>query len=198
MSPKAKTTTALAVKPADFIALELVKQSDADLPALVYDFLGGQPLQVKHLQKAIVSSGGGVAWKVQNGRGRPTMAEEIDGVIIDLRRIRGWHKVPYDQSSGGTAPDCFSIDMVKDIGTFQGHDCLTCPMNQWGSSSRGSGNGKACGERIRLFLLRQDDLFPMIVNVPPTSLAPVEQYLVGLSDNLILPHHLQIYLNAIF
>ena len=188
MPPKAKQSTALELAKKDFAALQLIENSDASLPDIVHDFLAGQPLGVKHLQKGIVASGGGVAWKVQHGRGRPTMAEELDGVIIDVRRTRAWYKIPYEQSGGGSPPDCFSIDMVKGIGTFQGQDCATCPMNQWGSNVRGSGKGKACGERIRLFLLRKDNLLPMMIGVPPTSLDPVEQYLVGILDKGIFQY----------
>lgn len=187
MPPKAKTS-ALAIKPDEFNALAMIQSAERPLPEIVNDFLAGQPLQVKHLQKGIVASGGGVAWKIQAGRGRPTATEEIDGVIIDVRRTRAWYKVPYEQSGGGTAPDCFSIDMVKGIGTFQDQDCATCPMNQWGSSPRGSGKGKLCGERIRLFLLRQDSLLPMVIGVPPTSLDPVEQYLIGILDKGIFQY----------
>lgn len=192
MTTKKKSQeTALAVS--DFTALSMIKDSGGDLMETIHDFLAGGELRIQHLQRGVVPTGGNIMWMVKAGKGRPTAVETIEGVIIEAKRSRAWYKVPYEESGGGSPPDCISLDMRKGVALTEhgpGTDCATCPFNQWGSSSRkgGSGRGKACGERIWLFLLRQDHLLPMLINAPTTSLESIDQYLMSILDSGIMQY----------
>src|ERR1043165_2918261 len=68
--------------------------------------------------------------------------------------------------------------MVKGIGK-PGGDCLKCPMAQFGSAigqDGKPGRGQAC-KHVRLMLfLRQDDLIPLLVPVPPSSVKAAKKY----------------------
>ena len=54
-------------------------------------------------------------------------------------------------------------------------DCGTCPLNQYGSGKNGA---KACKNRRRLYLLREGDIFPVILSLPTGSLKAFTRYLM--------------------
>ena len=64
--------------------------------------------------------------------------------------------------------------------------CATCPMNQFGSDPKG-GKGKACKEMRRLFILQKGDMYPSIMNVPPTSLRQWDAYVSALLSKKQIP-----------
>jgi len=53
--------------------------------------------------------------------------------------------------------------------------CKNCPYNQWGSDP--DTGGKACKNMHRIYLLRDGDLFPLLISLPPTSIKPFSNYL---------------------
>lgn len=66
-----------------------------------------------------------------------------------------------------TPPQCQSADGKTGYGA-PGGVCLTCPLNKFGSDSRGS--GKACKNMRTLYVLRSGDMMPYILSLPPTSI----------------------------
>ena len=52
--------------------------------------------------------------------------------------------------------------------SFDGKACAHCPYNDFGSKD-GESNAKACKESVLLFLLRPDNIIPLLVRVPVTS-----------------------------
>lgn len=95
----------------------------------------------------------------------------IEGVIVAHHTTRAYWAKPF---SGSTPPDCYSVDGRVGIGE-PGGECARCPLNQWGSDNKG-GRGKACKEMRRVYLLRHDEAIPILVTLPPTSLAAYQQY----------------------
>ena len=55
-------------------------------------------------------------------------------------------------------------------------------MNEFGSSTSGSGNGKACKEQMQLFMLQSDAVLPIQVSLPPTSLKGFRKYMTRLAS----------------
>lgn len=121
-----------------------------------------------------IPSGGGIAFEVPGDDSEnPDMAKEVVGVIVDHHPMNSWWA---DEYSGGNAPpDCASIDGKTGIfaGTGECLDCATCQRNQFGSD----GNGKACKNLHRLYVLREGEPLPVIFNIPPTSLKAFKDYL---------------------
>ena len=52
--------------------------------------------------------------------------------------------------------------------------CSECPLNEFGS---GENNSKACKTRRRVFLLREGELFPMILSLPTGSMKEFSRYI---------------------
>lgn len=74
---------------------------------------------------------------------------------------------------GNNPPDCGSFDGVTGLGN-PGGNCKTCPYNQYGS---GEGQAKACKNRRMLYILREGEVFPMMLNLPTGSLREFTNYM---------------------
>ena len=65
----------------------------------------------------------------------------------------------------GMPPICLSRDSII---SDDGKSCAKCPYNDFGSKD-GETNAKACKESVLLFLLRPNNILPLLVRVPVTS-----------------------------
>lgn len=167
---KTATSTALAtVDPKNYAILD----ADSNVAELVASNLAGESISEFDLDQVKVPTGGGTRWSLPTLSG-DIESEEITGIIMHVGKRRQYW------SSGeptGAPPECHSRDMLKGIGK-PGGDCEACPNNQFGSGKNGS--GKACKETRSLFLIREKDQLPIVVNIPPGSLKNVKQYLMRL------------------
>ena len=89
------------------------------------------------------------------------MSEELSGLSVSFERI----KIPIG---------CGSFDGVTGRGN-PGGLCRNCPYNEFGSGENGA---KACKNRRRLYLLREGDVFPVILSLPTGSLKGFTRYLM--------------------
>lgn len=114
-----------------------------------------------------VPSGGGTAFEIPTPDGDDTdVVKEIEGVIVHHHPVNAYWAEEY--SGGNEPPDCSSMDGRVGTGEPGGY-CRTCPMNEWGSGS--DGTGKACQNRRWVFVLQQGEMFPVLFSLPPTSLS---------------------------
>lgn len=84
------------------------------------------------------------------------------------------------------APDCFSVNGISpDVASAakQSTMCATCPQNIWGSVTTERGRkAKACRDGRRIAVVPMGDVEngafggPMLLDIPPTSLANLEMY----------------------
>jgi hypothetical protein len=156
------------------------KHDPARLAALVQQNLGGERIDEFALDRIRVPAGGGTRWTVPTLEGEQEVPE-LEGVVIGWRPGRAYWKESLEESGGGSPPDCSSDDGVFGQGD-PGGDCEACPMSQWGSSPKGT-NAQACKAFRLLFLMRPQDLLPVVVVVPPSSLRGVQNYLLRLTSN---------------
>lgn len=131
------------------------------------------------LDKCKVPTGGSTRWEVPTLEGNESQ-EEIEGIIIHWKDVRAFWQEEY--SGGNTPPDCYADDAQTGVGN-PGGDCATCPMSQWGSADKG--DGQKCKEMRILFLLREDDILPLAIPAPPTSVANIKQYFMRLASKAI-------------
>lgn len=103
--------------------------------------------------------------------GETDAAKEFTGVILYHHPLFAYYRERFN--GGNNAPDCGSYDGVTGVGT-PGGSCAKCPLSQFGS---GENNGKACKSRRRVFLLREGELFPMILSLPTGSLREFSRYI---------------------
>lgn len=136
--------------------------------------LDGEKITEFDLPQARVPSGGGKYFALTAGE--PTAS--IEGVIaLAVRRRAYWAE---GDSPDGSPPDCASRDMQRGVGD-PGGNCSECPFAEWGTGREG--RGKACKERLLLFVIRRDDLIPLVVSVPPTGLGAIRRYRLGLKGS---------------
>lgn len=157
----------------------LLRMNPTDAQELLRDALGGESLSIRDLDRVKVPSGGGTTWELPTLDGE-TAVKEIEGVIIHRATRRAyWEYAMEDRPDGDDGrPQCSSDDGELGLGD-PGGSCATCPYNEFESDIKG-GPGKACKEMRQLFVLTKDDILPLVVTVPPASLANVKAYLLRL------------------
>lgn len=105
------------------------------------------------------------------GDEEPEMAKSLSCVILYNHPAFAYYTDKYQ--GGNNPPDCGSFDGVTGIGT-PGGSCKNCPFNEYGS---GEGQAKACKNRRMLYLLREGEVFPMMLNLPTGSLKEFTNYM---------------------
>jgi hypothetical protein len=140
--------------------------------------VGDAGLSAGDFERIKVPAGGGIAWSVQGLDGEE-MIKELSGIIIAWRDTRAYWSLSMEESDGSMPPDCYSMDARTGTGK-PGGDCHKCPLAQFGSDPKGE--GQACKLIRQLFLIREDNLLPEIVNLPPSSVKPARQYFLRLAS----------------
>ena len=123
------------------------------------------------LDRIKIPAGGSTAFEIPTGDSdEPEMVKEITGVILFNHPANAYYKDKY--TGGSNPPDCSSFDGIHGTGT-PGGNCKTCPYNKFGS---GDGKSKACKNRRILYILREGQLFPVILNLPVGSSGAYKNY----------------------
>ena len=123
-----------------------------------------------------IPSGGGLVFEVPgDDPENPDTEKVIRGIIVHHHAVNAWWKEAY--TGGNAAPDCASLDgkLGVDMVTGETKRCDTCPFNQFGSAD--NGNGKACKNGHRIYILREGEMLPLMISLPPTSLKALKDYL---------------------
>jgi hypothetical protein len=169
---------------------EIVKKETAISPFVIFNTeiadireamnvnVGDTDLTAGDLERIKIPAGGGTAWTIQGLDGEE-MVKELSGIIISWRDTRAYWSVPMDESDGNMPPDCYSLDARTGTGK-PGGNCHNCGNAQFGSDAKGE--GQACKLVRLLFLIREGNLLPEIVHLPPSSLKPARQYFLRLAS----------------
>lgn len=167
------------VIPSNFKALSVPAKQ---LVATLTNNLGGQSLKVYDLDRIKVPAGGATVWEVPGLKG--SQAEKVlEGIILHSKDARSYWQNKYGSGEGSQPPDCTSADMVTGVGN-PGGDCLKCPFAQFGSAidDKGKpGKGQACQHRKLMLFLRQEDMIPMLISVPASSVKLAQKYFLRLA-----------------
>lgn len=155
----------------------LAKVEDFNFPVLGDDLGEAMSEEMEGLSiefdRVKIPSGGGLAFEVPgDDPDNPDMVKELVGVIVDHHPVNAYWENKY--SGQNNPPDCSSLDGKSGTGN-PGGDCKTCPFNQWGSDPETG--GKACKNMHRIYLLREGEMFPLMISLPPTSIKPFANYL---------------------
>jgi hypothetical protein len=167
-----------------------IAQTDSSLLAEVLQENIGGSLSRFDFDTVKMPAGGGLQWTVPTLTGED-QEDELTGIIVYWKEARAYWEQSFDDSGGGTPPDCSSDDMFKGTGLFGADSpsnpsgrCDSCAMSQWGSSEK-SENGQACKQVRVLFMVRPDDMLPMAVVMPPTSIKPIKKYMLRLASKSV-------------
>ena len=101
----------------------------------------------------------------------PDTVKEFSAVILYHHPIHAFYRNKY--TGGNQPPDCGSFDGVVGEGD-PGGSCSKCPYNQFGSGENGS---KACKNRRRIYVLREGEIFPLLLSLPTGSLKEFSRYI---------------------
>ena len=104
----------------------------------------------------------------------PEMVNTIEAVIVAKQAHNVYYRDAYG-SSDDNQPTCYSND--AEHGTTFG-DCGACKFNKFGSAE--NGRGKACSNKVELYLMMEDKSFPTILDIPPSGIKALKEYIKGL------------------
>ena len=156
---------------ADYIAL------NNNALSVIRENLKNQPMSLELFDVVKSPSGGSTVFSVP-GLAGDEAEKELAGIILDYTTPRAYWTTP--EPVEGTPPDCLSANSII---SADGKACATCPYNDFGSKD-GESNAKACKESVLLFLLRPNNVLPILVRVPVTSKTRFLKYTARLAGSL--------------
>ena len=150
-----------------------------ELPAVSGNMGAAMAEEMEGLQLSFprvkIPSGGGLAFEVPgDDPENPDTEKEISGVIVDHHPVNAYWADKY--AGGNNPPDCSSMD--GKVGMDQDGNrkpCNSCQMNEWGTAE--DGRGKACKNMHRVYILREGEMLPLLLTLPPTSLKNLSDYI---------------------
>ena len=147
------------------------KLQDFDLSLALSDELAGLSSSFERIK---IPAAGSTVFEVPGeDPDSPEAVKDFSAVILHHHPLNAFYRKgpPAAQSAR-----LGSFDGVLGEGD-PGGSCAVCPYNQFGS---GEGGGKACKNRRRIYLLREGDVFPMLLSLPTGSLKDYTRYLMRL------------------
>lgn len=120
-----------------------------------------------------IPSGGGLAFEVPgDDPDNPDIEREIIGVVLLRHAANGYWKDAFGGENN--QPDCYSGDGKVGVDRLTGlcQDCDTCPRNQF----KEDGSGKDCKNMQNLYIVREGEMFPIKLVLPPTSIKNLRDY----------------------
>lgn len=122
-----------------------------------------------------IPAGGGTTFEIPSADSEETESvKELTGVIVFNHPAFAFYHEKY--KGGSNPPDCGSFDGVTGVGN-PGGSCNNCPYNKFGS---GDGQSKLCKNKRMLYILREGELFPLVLTLPTGSLRTFTNYVKGL------------------
>ena len=163
--------TILATTNSDYLAL------NSNALDIIRANLKNQPLSFDFFDVVKSPSGGSTVFSVP-GLAGDEAAKELTGIILDYTTPRAYWDTP--DPVEGTPPTCLSQNSII---SQDGKACARCPYNDFGSKD-GESNAKACKESVLIFLLRPNNIIPLLVRVPVTSKPRFLKYSTRLLSSL--------------
>ena len=151
-------------QPGGFVAL-----ANQDFMAMVGDELDGLDIGFERIK---IPSGGVTMYEMPAEDGDETESvKEFSGVILYHHVLNAFYHSKY--TGGSNPPDCGSFDGITGTGD-PGGNCKQCPYNQFGTGDNGA---KACKNRRRVYILREGEVFPLLLSLPTGSLKAFTRYI---------------------
>jgi len=164
----------------------VLQHSTEELQGIINSNIGAGNLGPADLERVKVPAGGGTTWEVATLDGIES-TRNLDGVVVAWKDPRAYWESSYDDSGGGTPPDCSSEDGITGVGN-PGGSCAECEFAQFGSAVDKEGNpapGQACRQMRLMAIVCKDDLVPMLLIAPPTSMQNLRRYFLRLASRAV-------------
>ena len=117
-----------------------------------------------------IPAGGSTAFEIPGDNDETELVKDVKGVILLHHPAYAFYREKYQ--GGSNPPDCGSFNGIQGTGD-PGGLCASCPYNQFGS---GEGQAKACKNRRMIYILMENELFPMVLSLPTGSLKEFTKY----------------------
>lgn len=170
-TPASETNLGLAPSRSAYLAL------NNNSLEVIRENLKHQPISLDLFDVVKSPSGGATVFSVPGIAGDEA-AKELTGIILDYTTPRAYWDTP--DPVEGTPPVCLSQNSII---SHDGRACAHCAYNDYGSKD-GETNAKACKESVLLFLLRPDNIIPLLVRIPVTSKPRFLKYATRLLSTL--------------
>jgi hypothetical protein len=163
-----------------------VAKADVSIGEVLEVNLSGGKFDLNDLDRIRIPAGGVTQWSVPSIDGDDDYESTVEGVIVGIKPLRAFWAKSFDEAGGGAPPDCYSNDTVMGYGDplqngkTDWYSCEECPNSKFGSASRGE--GQACKEMRMVMVIRENDLLPVVISLPPTSLKKLQQYMMRLGS----------------
>ncbi len=119
-----------------------------------------------------IPAGGGVMFEFPSSNpDESDMVKDFSAVILYHHPMYVFYSSKFNGSNN--PPDCLSIDGITGAGV-PGGKCMNCPNNKFGSGENGS---KACKNKHQMYLLREGEIFPVILSLPTSSNREFSRYI---------------------
>lgn len=162
--------------PTELSDFEIANMDAEKMQEIINVNIGSGGISRFDLDRLKVPSGGSTKWEVPTLEGQKTQ-KTVAGIVLHWKDVRAYWQDSY--SGGGTPPDCYSDDAVVGVGN-PGGKCNECPFSEFGSAEEGA--GQACKQMRILFILREQDILPLALTAPPTSVQSVKKYFMRLAS----------------
>lgn len=158
---------------------------------LMQETVGEEGIAPHEFDRAENPSGKSLKWGIPTIEGELEMVGEIEGVILHHQFKRAYWLLPYGEGDANAMPDCSSIDGKTGVGNPGGictrGNTPVCPFAHFGSAKN---NSQACTLTKHIFVLREDELLPLLVVITPGSLKSTKAYFRRLLSQQIRPTNL--------
>ena len=146
---------------------------------MISENLGDSNITLSDLTRISFPSGKSKSWIIPDieAEGGEIESKAITGIILMTQRTRQYWEESFEDTGGGTPPDCSSEDGIFGRGN-PGGECDNCLFSQFDTDT----GRQACQEKRLIFMITQDDILPIMVSAPPTSLKNVRKYILGLTS----------------
>ena len=119
-----------------------------------------------------IPAGGGTMFEFPSSNpDEADMVKDFSAVILYHHPMYVFYNSKFNGSNN--PPDCLSIDGITGVG-IPGGKCMNCPKNKFGSGENGS---KACKNKHQIYLLRENEIFPMVLSLPTSSNREFSRYI---------------------
>lgn len=142
--------------------------ANSDLNGMLAEELDGLDLSFERIK---IPSAGSTVFEVPGEDDDTDTVKEFSAVILHHHTLNCYYKTKY--TGGSNPPDCGSFDGIIGEGE-PGGECKRCPLNQFGTGENGS---KACKNRRRIYVLREGEVFPLLLSLPTGSLREFTKFI---------------------
>lgn len=119
-----------------------------------------------------IPAGGGTMFEFSSSNpDESDMVKDFSAVILYHHPMYVFYSSKFNGSNN--PPDCLSIDGITGVG-IPGGKCINCPKNKFGSGENGS---KACKNKHQMYLLKKNEIFPVVLSLPTSSNKEFSRYI---------------------